>query len=191
MSVIYALCCSLLLVTVTFAQRSGQEARALIGTWRVVEFADLDKDGKWQYWYGEHPRGLRCDRARAYSDHESSTPGAISRIDLRCRQDALTRACPRSLHRISGILRHLHRGCTEARSNSSCRRQPGTGLHQYRPAASLQIRRRPVGDRRWKSRTPSAGACALILRSRPAYRVDAKKSSERDGECFEQQPIQE
>src|SRR6476661_5718582 len=23
------------------------EARALIGTWRVVEFADLDKDGKW------------------------------------------------------------------------------------------------------------------------------------------------
>lgn len=57
MSVIYALCCSLLLVTVTFAQRSGQEARALIGTWRVVEFADLDKDGKWQYWYGEHPRG--------------------------------------------------------------------------------------------------------------------------------------
>lgn len=57
MSVIYALYCSLLLVTVTFAQRSGQEARALIGTWRVVEFADLDKDGKWQYWYGEHPRG--------------------------------------------------------------------------------------------------------------------------------------
>jgi hypothetical protein len=21
-------------------------------------FTDLDKDGKWQYWYGEHPRGF-------------------------------------------------------------------------------------------------------------------------------------
>ena len=30
---------------------------AMIGTWRVVEFADLDKDGKWQYRFGEHPRG--------------------------------------------------------------------------------------------------------------------------------------
>jgi hypothetical protein len=30
---------------------------ALIGTWRVVEIADLDKDGKWQYRYGDHPRG--------------------------------------------------------------------------------------------------------------------------------------
>ena len=30
---------------------------ALIGTWRVVEIADLDKDGKWQYRFGEHPRG--------------------------------------------------------------------------------------------------------------------------------------
>jgi hypothetical protein len=32
-------------------------ARALIGTWRVVLVADLDKDGKWQYRFGEHPRG--------------------------------------------------------------------------------------------------------------------------------------
>jgi Lipocalin-like domain len=23
----------------------------------AVEFADLDKDGKWRYWFGEHPRG--------------------------------------------------------------------------------------------------------------------------------------
>lgn len=30
---------------------------ALIGTWRVVEFADLDADGKWQCRFGEHPRG--------------------------------------------------------------------------------------------------------------------------------------
>lgn len=36
---------------------SSDEAHALIGTWRVVEFADLDKEGKWVYWFGEHPRG--------------------------------------------------------------------------------------------------------------------------------------
>src|SRR5580692_903055 len=30
---------------------------AMIGTWRVVEIADLDRDGKWQYRFGEHPRG--------------------------------------------------------------------------------------------------------------------------------------
>jgi len=30
---------------------------AMIGTWRVVEFADLDKDRKWQYRFGENPRG--------------------------------------------------------------------------------------------------------------------------------------
>jgi len=52
-----ALCCSLLLVSVASAQRPAEEARALIGTWRLVEFADLDEGGKWQYKYGEHPRG--------------------------------------------------------------------------------------------------------------------------------------
>ena len=57
MKIICTLCCSLLLVTVVFAQHPAKEARALIGTWQVVEFADLDKDGKWQYWFGEHPRG--------------------------------------------------------------------------------------------------------------------------------------
>src|SRR5262249_43746484 len=35
----------------------SEEAHALIGTWRVVEFGDLDKDGKWVYRFGEHPRG--------------------------------------------------------------------------------------------------------------------------------------
>ncbi len=30
---------------------------SLTGTWRVVEFADLDKDGKWVYLFGEHPKG--------------------------------------------------------------------------------------------------------------------------------------
>jgi hypothetical protein len=57
MKMIHALGCSLLLIAVAFAQRPSKEARGLIGTWRLVEFADLDKDGKWQYWYGEHPRG--------------------------------------------------------------------------------------------------------------------------------------
>ena len=57
MKMIPSLCCSLLLVTATFAQHPYQDAHSLIGTWRVVEFADLDKDGKWQYWFGEHPRG--------------------------------------------------------------------------------------------------------------------------------------
>jgi Lipocalin-like domain len=41
----------------SFAQSPAQGANALIGTWKVVEFADLDKSGKWQYWFGEHPRG--------------------------------------------------------------------------------------------------------------------------------------
>jgi Lipocalin-like domain len=58
MKMIHSLCCSLLLVTVVLSQRPAQqEAKALIGTWRVVEFADLDKNGRWRYWFGEHPRG--------------------------------------------------------------------------------------------------------------------------------------
>jgi hypothetical protein len=57
MKMIHAFCCVLLLVTVAFAQRPAHGAHALIGTWRLVEYADLDKDGKWQYWYGQHPRG--------------------------------------------------------------------------------------------------------------------------------------
>lgn len=38
-------------------QRPAPGARAPIGTWRLVEFADLDTDGKWQYRFGERPRG--------------------------------------------------------------------------------------------------------------------------------------
>ena len=57
MKMIHAFGCSLLLVTVAFVQRPAKVAQALVGTWRLVEFADLDKAGKWQYWYGEHPRG--------------------------------------------------------------------------------------------------------------------------------------
>ncbi len=57
MNRLQALSCLLLLVAVAVPQRPTLPAHALIGTWRVVEFADLDKDGKWHYWYGEHPRG--------------------------------------------------------------------------------------------------------------------------------------
>ena len=57
MKMIHALCCPLLLATIAFAQRPAQGAHALIGTWRLVEFADLDKKGKRQCWFGEHPLG--------------------------------------------------------------------------------------------------------------------------------------
>lgn len=30
---------------------------ALTGTWQLVDFADLDKAGNWQYRFGEHPKG--------------------------------------------------------------------------------------------------------------------------------------
>ncbi|MFZ3264817.1 MAG: lipocalin-like domain-containing protein [Terriglobales bacterium] len=56
MEMIHALCCSLLPVA-AFAQSLARRAHALMGTWRLVEFADLDKDGKWHYRFGEHPRG--------------------------------------------------------------------------------------------------------------------------------------
>ena len=39
------------------SQHPARGARALVGTWRLVEFADLDKDGKWEDRFGEHPRG--------------------------------------------------------------------------------------------------------------------------------------
>jgi hypothetical protein len=39
----------------TFIESCGNIA--MIGTWRMVEFADLDKDGKWQCRFGEPPRG--------------------------------------------------------------------------------------------------------------------------------------
>jgi lipocalin-like protein len=36
---------------------SSDEPHALIGTWRLVEFADLDKSGEWVNRFGKHPRG--------------------------------------------------------------------------------------------------------------------------------------
>jgi hypothetical protein len=57
MEMMHALSCLLLLATVADAQRPARGAHVLMGTWRLVEFADLDKNGKWQYRFGEHPRG--------------------------------------------------------------------------------------------------------------------------------------
>ena len=57
MKIIYGLSCLLLPLTVAVAQRPDRGSHALIGTWRLVEFADQDDDGKWQYRFGEHPRG--------------------------------------------------------------------------------------------------------------------------------------
>jgi hypothetical protein len=36
---------------------SAEKKQALIGTWRLLEVADLDEDGKWIYRFGEHPKG--------------------------------------------------------------------------------------------------------------------------------------
>ncbi|HXY09193.1 MAG TPA: lipocalin-like domain-containing protein [Terriglobales bacterium] len=59
MKMVRSLCCWFLLCTAVFAQApaGADRSSSLIGTWRVLEFADLDKDGKWTYWFGEHPRG--------------------------------------------------------------------------------------------------------------------------------------
>ena len=57
MNMMPALVSSPFLFTVALAQRHPKGAQALVGTWRLVDFADLDKDGKWQYRFGEHPRG--------------------------------------------------------------------------------------------------------------------------------------
>ena len=57
MKIVHTLCCTLLVATLAFAQQSSEAPRTLVGTWRVVEFADVDKNGDWQYWFGKHPRG--------------------------------------------------------------------------------------------------------------------------------------
>jgi len=91
MKMIHALCCSLLLASIAFAQRPVEGAHTLIGTWRVVEFADLDKGGKWQYKYGEHPRGYIVYDATGHvhvqimKDHEGSAAGSFFRSEHRRR----------------------------------------------------------------------------------------------------------
>ena len=57
MKMIQALCCLGLMATVALAQSPAQQVEGLVGTWRMVEYANLDKDGKWQHRFGEHPQG--------------------------------------------------------------------------------------------------------------------------------------
>lgn len=57
MKIVQTLCYPLLVTTLAFGQQSSEAPRTLVGTWRVVEFADVDKNGNWQYWFGKHPRG--------------------------------------------------------------------------------------------------------------------------------------
>jgi hypothetical protein len=51
----------MLLTGVTFTQSFGQSTsneNTIVGTWRLVEFADLDSTtGKWKYPYGKKPKG--------------------------------------------------------------------------------------------------------------------------------------
>ena len=59
---IHVLWCSVGLVAAAVIQKSGSPKSAegdhtLIGTWRLIELADLDKNGRWTHRYGEHPRG--------------------------------------------------------------------------------------------------------------------------------------
>ena len=59
---------SMTLVVIVFFNAHGQNAgkggnkpvaNKLVGTWRLVEFADLDSaTGKWVFPYGEHPKGF-------------------------------------------------------------------------------------------------------------------------------------
>jgi|HubBroStandDraft_3_1064219.scaffolds.fasta_scaffold126195_2 hypothetical protein len=72
--------------TSIFATTAIREARSgTTPTWRLVEFADLDKDGKWQYWYGEHPRGF--DAPSQIQGGDCRQPGAALRRTLLYRQD--------------------------------------------------------------------------------------------------------
>jgi hypothetical protein len=44
--------------TTTAIEHNGTEAHEIIGTWRLIDFADLDSTtGKWIYPYGKNPRG--------------------------------------------------------------------------------------------------------------------------------------
>ena len=74
MKTIHGLCCLLLPVTVALTQRPDRGAHALIGTWRLVEFADLDKDGKWKYRFVEHRRGYIVYDATGHEPGRAATP---------------------------------------------------------------------------------------------------------------------
>jgi len=84
MKMIHELSCLLWSVAVALAQRSARGARSLIGTWRLVEVADLDKDGKWRFRFGEHPRGYFVYDATGHVHIqiiEGSAAGAFSRSE--------------------------------------------------------------------------------------------------------------
>jgi hypothetical protein len=49
--------CVFLLVGVLFAQSPKVSAGPLVGTWRLVKYADLNKSGVWERPFGENPRG--------------------------------------------------------------------------------------------------------------------------------------
>jgi len=47
-----------LLFCTTSTHAQNPQPNPLIGTWRLIEFADLDPaTGKWTYDYGQHPKG--------------------------------------------------------------------------------------------------------------------------------------
>lgn len=48
---------TLLIFTCSFGQ-SNSKSNKIVGTWRLIDFADLDSaTGKWTYPYGKNPRG--------------------------------------------------------------------------------------------------------------------------------------
>ena len=58
MRTIYLLFCLQVLSVGAFFQFPARPgANVLVGTWRVAEFTDIDEQGKWRYWFGEHPLG--------------------------------------------------------------------------------------------------------------------------------------
>ena len=134
MKMICALCSSLLLASVGVAQRPAQGANALIGTWRLVEFADLDKDGKWQYWYGKHPRGYFVYDTTGHVHVQIMTVPPLAPFP-ESNFDAGKMPSPE--HALAAYTTYLayfgtsQRGHKEARGDYSCRGQPSAGLHRH------------------------------------------------------------
>ena len=134
MKMIDALCCSLLLVSVASARRPAEEAHALIGTWRLVEFADLDKSGKWQYKYGEHPRGYVVYDATGYVHVQIMKVPPLApfpEAETGDGKQPSTEHALAALHGLCSIFRHLHRGRKEACGHSSCRGELEAGLYRH------------------------------------------------------------
>ena len=179
MEMIRALCYLLLPVTVAFAQRPAQGAHALIGTWRVVEFADLDKDGKWQYRFGEHPRGYFVYDVTGHVHIQIMKVPALPPFPEAKLTDGKPPSPEHALAAYTAYVAYfgnLHRRSRETRGDTSCRGQLSAGFHRHPPAASLQTGRRPTGDRGWQDLAACAGTCALILRTPAELRVGTRPS---------------